>query len=282
MSTVQTVTSFYASEGIRARLEKSLEESGLAQAPIEWSKLAMADQFHAGGLEATRAVGAALAPEKGGRVLDVGSGFGGAARFLAATYGCHVAGVDLTPDYVEIASYLSDRTGLAEANSFQIGSALELPHADAQFDGALTQHVGMNIADKQRFYDEVYRVLKPGAKFAVFDVVATSDEPLSYPMPWAARAEDSFIVQPDAIQAALIKAGFVGVVSEDKTGMALEGFAQMARVMQSPGPQSSLNLAALLGGGSRQAFQNLGASLAEGKTRAQLFVAQKPEVADVS
>ena len=50
-------------------------------------------------------------------------------------------------------------TSVKVAGRFQIGSALELPFADASFDGAWTQHSTMNIADKERLYAEIHRVL---------------------------------------------------------------------------------------------------------------------------
>ena len=56
-------------------------------------------------------------------VLDVGSGVGGPARFLAATYGCRVTGVDLSEPFVDAARYLTERTGLSGEVSFQTASA---------------------------------------------------------------------------------------------------------------------------------------------------------------
>ncbi|MFX8312575.1 methyltransferase domain-containing protein, partial [Acinetobacter baumannii] len=92
-----------------------------------------------------------MGAKEGSHVLDVGSGFGGPARFLSNAFGWRVTGVDLTPEYVEIADYLTGRTGQTDLVSFQCASALELPFNDLEFDHALTQHVGMNIDNKERF-----------------------------------------------------------------------------------------------------------------------------------
>src|SRR5215813_7368819 len=117
-------------------------------------------------------------------VLDVDSGVGGPARFLAATYGCRITGVDLSESFVDAARYLTERTGQSGQVSFQTASALDLPFDDGHFDVALLQHVAMNIRDRAQLYREIRRVLTPGGRFATFDVVSNKGEPL-YPVPWA-------------------------------------------------------------------------------------------------
>ena len=68
-----------------------------------------------------------LAPSAADHVIDVGSGLGGPSRYLAATYGCRVSGVDLTPEFAATATALTERVGLAEQVDFRVGSALDLP-----------------------------------------------------------------------------------------------------------------------------------------------------------
>jgi len=278
MSYTTTVPSFYAAEGIRSRLEGALNQMGLSDGPIDGAKLALADQFHAGGLDATKEVAQALRVQEGSHVLDVGSGFGGPARFLSKTYGCRVTGIDLTPDYVEIAEYLTDRTGQAGLVSFQCADALDLPFDDQEFDSAMTQHVGMNIEDKERFYSEIFRVLKPGGDLAIYDIVLAGDEAPAYPQPWAANPSSSFAVQPDVIREALRAAGFEDISSEDKTPLASNAFVQLRRLIES-GEAPPLTIASLLGGRSKDAMQNLAEALRDGRLRAELFVAHKPLLA---
>ena len=140
-------------------------------------------------------------------VLDVGSGIGGPARFLAATYGCQVTGVDLSEPFVDAARYLTERTGQSGQVSFQTASALELPFDDGRFDVVLLQHVAMNISDRARLYREIRRVLKSGGRFATFDVVLNSGEP-HYPVPWARTPATSFLLTAAATREA-IEAGRV-------------------------------------------------------------------------
>src|SRR5258708_16852277 len=126
-------------------------------------------------------------------VLDVGLGVGGPGRFLAATYGCRVTGIDLSEPFVDAARYLTERTGQSGQVSFQAASALDLPFDDGRFEAVLLQHVAMNIADRKLLSHEIRRVLKAGGRFATFDVVSIHREP-HYPLPWARTPATSFLL----------------------------------------------------------------------------------------
>ena len=97
----------------------------------------------------------------GSRVLDVGSGLGGPARYLAATLGCDVTGIDLSPEFCGVANALSRMTRLSDRTRFQAGDALELPFAASSFDVVWTIQMQMNIRDKRRLYSGIARVLRP-------------------------------------------------------------------------------------------------------------------------
>src|SRR5579871_2695840 len=165
------VRAHYRATGLTERLKTALNALGPADQQLAPQQLAGLDQFHTRGLAATAELARLIGITAGMAVLDVGSGVGGPARFLAATAGCHVTGVDLSEPFVDAARYLTGRTGQGALVSFETGSALELPFADDHFDVALLQHVAMNIADRPRLYREIRRVLKPGGRFATYDVV---------------------------------------------------------------------------------------------------------------
>jgi SAM-dependent methyltransferase len=193
-------------------------------------------------------------------VLDVGAGVGGPARFLAATCGCRVTGVDLSEAFVDAARYLTERTGQSGQVSFQTASALELPFDDGRFDAVLLQHVAMNISDRARLYREIRRVLKSAGRFATFDVVLMSGEP-HYPVPWARTPATSFVLTPAATRQAIEPAGFRTLTWRDDTEAAKAWIAQL----RASGPPPSLNLGVVMGPEFAQLSANLGRNLMEGR-----------------
>jgi SAM-dependent methyltransferase len=256
----EAVRAHYHATGLTQRLKTALMAFGPEERRLAPQQLAALDQFHTRGLAATAELAKLAGISADTSVLDVGSGVGGPARFLAATYGCRVTGVDLSEPFVEAARYLTERTGQSGHVSFKTGSALELPFDDARFDVALLQHVAMNIHDRARLYVEIRRVLKPNGRLATFDVVSTGGEP-QYPLPWARTPATSFLLTAAATREAIESAGFRTLAWQDDTDAAKTWFAQLREA----GPPPSPNLGTVMGPDFTQLAANLGRSLAEGR-----------------
>jgi SAM-dependent methyltransferase len=263
-------------------VDAAMTRAGLGEGPIEWSALAPIDEFHTGGLAATREVVAALDPAAGDRVLDVGSGLGGPARLIAAQRGCDVTGIDLTPEFVEVSKQLTRRTGLSKHVRFVCGDAVDLPFDDAAFDAAITLHVAMNIADRAQLYASIRRVLVPGGRFALFDVVAGDGEPLSYPVPWARDPKTSFLLTADETRAAVVAAGFAETSFSDRTDTVVQGARFWARNVDRPGvalgappqPPPRFDLRDVMGDDFPQLAANLRENLVQGRARVVQLVAR--------
>ena len=251
------VREHYTPAGLTERLKAVL---GPETRPLTPQQLGALDQFHTRGLAATADLAKLVGITAHMSVLDIGSGIGGPARFLAATYGCRVTGVDLSESFVEAARYLTARTGQSDLISFQTANALELPFGDGTFDVVLLQHVAMNIADRAGLYREIRRVLKSGGRFAMFDVVLNGGEP-HYPVPWARTAQTSFLLTANATHEAIERAGFRQLVSQDDTEAAKDFFAQLRASNPPPMP----NLGVVMGPDFPQLAGNLGRSLMEGR-----------------
>jgi SAM-dependent methyltransferase len=254
------VRDHYRGAGLIDRLRTALAALGPEDQPLTPERLSGLDQFHTRGLAATAELAKLAGITADTSVLDVGSGVGGPARFLAATYGCQVTGVDLSEAFVDAARYLTGRTGEGGLVSFQVGSALDLPFDSGRFDVVLLQHVAMNIADRARLYREIRRVLRPGGRFATFDVVLSGGEP-HYPVPWARTPDTSFLLTPAATREAIEVAGFRALEWRDDTETAKAWFAQL----RAAGPPPSPNLGVVMGPDFAQLAANLGRNLVEGR-----------------
>src|ERR1700712_2604215 len=155
------VTSHYSGGNLSEIILHALAEHDVDIDQLGPADLFALDQLHAGGAPATKHVLDRLEVGPGVRVLDVGCGIGGASR-MAAMAGAEVTGIDLTPDFVEAATALTQRAGLDDRATFLATPGEALPFDDGSFDAALMVHVGMNIPDKQAVFAEVHRVLAEG------------------------------------------------------------------------------------------------------------------------
>jgi SAM-dependent methyltransferase len=217
MTDTGKIIDHYATDDIAGRVVAALRKALGPDARPTPDALAPIDHFHGGSLPATKELVALLKPARGERLLDLGSGIGGPARWIASTYDCHVTGIDLTAAFCRAAEALNALTGMTERVRIVEGSALDLPFEPASFDRAYSQNVVMNIADKPRFYREALRVLKPGGVLALSNLAAGPNGNPYYPVPWAYTANESFLSTPEATRQELAQAGFEIVHFEDTT-----------------------------------------------------------------
>lgn len=256
----------YGRGGLLERLLGALRAAGQDIEHLTIDALAPVDEFHSRQRAATAELARLLAPQAGDRVIDIGAGLGGPSRYLAETFGCQVSGLDLTAEFVAVATDLTRRTGLADRVAFRHGSALDLPFPDASFDLAWTQNVAMNIADRPRFYAEIRRVLKPGGRFALQDVTQGPGGDLLFPVPWSETPALSFLRTAAETRALLEAAGFAVAVWHDSTAAArAEVEAHRARAA-APGPRPPLGLHLVMGESFPDKLRNGQRNLLEGRT----------------
>lgn len=230
------VARHYTTSELTRTVLSALRKAGRDTETLSTDDLAGVDEFHTGWRPLTLALARELAPTPGARILEVGAGIGGPARHFAEAYGCEVTGIDLTPAFVELATELTERTGLADRVRFVTGSALAMPFPDGAFDLATMFHVGMNIADKPALFAEVARVLQPGGRFVVYDLMRVGDAPLPWPMPWADSASTSFVETPAGYHALLEEAGFAIEAERDWADLVLEEAVRMRERFAAEGP----------------------------------------------
>lgn len=241
-TTITKVREHYSATGLTDRIKAALAAITPEDQPLTVAQLAPLDQFHTRGILATAELAGAVGLEPSTRVLDLGCGVGGPARYLAATFGCKVTGVDLSPAFIDAATYLTARCGLSDRVTFEIGDALHLAREDGTFDMVFLQHVAMNIEDRAALYAEVHRILAPNGRFATYDLVLR-DGDVVYPAPWARDASTSFLLSEADTRQALEQAGFRPVLWRDDTETALDWF----KAAMAGSPPSGPNLGVVMG-----------------------------------
>lgn len=220
------VEDHYTTAGLLERIDAALAELGVSGTDPDHLK--PVDEFHTGGLEATGALLSQLEITPQTRVVDIGAGLGGTARYVVHRYGAHVTGVDLTHAFVDVARALNERVRYSSAITMIQGSALDMPVAGGSFDLAVMLHVGMNIDDKSRLMGEVVRVLRPGGYFALFDVMRDgADNDLVFPLPWAETANTSYVDHPLAYRTAGEGAGLEHLAQRGRRDFTLAYFAKV-------------------------------------------------------
>ena len=276
MAKEAAVAAHYEAEGLVAAIREGLVRSGKAPEAATVEDLAPVDEFHIGGRQASEDFLGQLGLSAEHHVLDVGSGLGGPARYTARRWGARVTGIDLTAAFVETGRVLTGWVGLDERVALHWGSALATGFEDAVFDAAYMLHVGMNIADKRALFAEVARVTRPGGLFGVYDVMATSEEPLSYPVPWAATPETSALAGPEAYREALAAAGFAIVAVRERRSFALDFFATLRKKTEAAGGPPPLGLHLVMGESAPVKIRNMVENISAGRIAPVEMIARKP------
>lgn len=252
-----SVEAHYSSSGLLKRIKDTITDSGMSVETISVEALAPVDEFHIGGREATETLVEQLALSEQKKVLDIGCGIGGTARFMASTYGSYVTGIDLTQEFVETGNELCRWVGLTEQITLMQGNALSMPFEKERFDGATMIHVGMNIEKKQTLFREIHRVLKPGACFGLYEIMAMEHGSLEYPLPWASEPGMSYLASSTSYTNWLKDAGFKIQSEKNRRAFAIDFYDRMKAKTLKSETTTSLGLHLLMGQSTKQKLGNM-------------------------
>jgi SAM-dependent methyltransferase len=273
---VKSISDHWATGDVYARILEAMKAASLSPDTLTVEQLAPVDHFHARGLPATVELADILPIRSAHHIVDIGCGIGGPARYMAKRFGCRVSGVDITGPFVEAANKLTALLGMESQVEVRLGDGQQLPYGDGMFDGGYTQHVTMNVADRGRFFGEAFRVLKPGAFFALTEHGLGPNGNPHYPVPWSEDGSGAYLVTPADTVAYLEKAGFIDVKVEDTGAKYLAGY-QRAMELAAQGALPSFGTHILMGATAPAKGRNAARNIEEGRTHPVQVVCRKPQ-----
>jgi len=275
MSIDNAVSKHYLHGDLLKAIQTAITKLGKTVDSVTIEDLAPVDEFHIGGRLATQHFLDQLNFSERDHILDVGCGLGGASRFVANKYKNYVTGIDLTQEYIETGKALCSWVKLDKYITLQQGSALSTPFQDETFDGSYMMHVGMNIEDKAQLFTEIYRVLRPGSFFGVYDVMRLKDGELIYPVPWATDRSTSKLATPDEYRQALADAGFEITKENNRRDFALDFFKQLRAKTEASGGPPPLGLHTLMQESTTEKIKNMINNISEGYIAPAEVIARK-------
>jgi sarcosine/dimethylglycine N-methyltransferase len=267
------VQAHWTRRGVLARIDAALTELGHDPQNLSPEILATVEHLHSGGLVTTRDQAERIVLTRDSRVLDVGCGIGGPARYLAHTYGCRVDGIDLTPELIETGLLLTKRCKLTDRVVLRLGNALELPYSDQTFDVVWCQNVTMNIADKAGFLAGVYRVLKPGGLFTTTEYSVGAGGDIIFPVPWAYGPSISFLDREDVMRAQYQTTGFRILEWKNYSKNVIEHFEKMLGA-----PPTKLTMQIVFGDDTPERQANTRRNLMEERLIYWMITAERPQL----
>lgn len=275
MSDDKNISNHYLHGRLLKAIEAALPKLGKTTATVTIGDLALIDEFHIGGRQATENLLSQLNFSEKEHLLDVGCGLGGAARYTSNKYNNRVTGIDLTAEYIETGNVLSKWLNLDNNVSLHQGSALSMPFQDKSFDGVFMLHVGMNIEEKAQLFKEIYRVLKPSSSLGIYDVMRNNEGELIYPVPWATNKKTSYLATPSQYKQALEKAGFEVTIETNRRDFALDFFKVLREKTKTSGGPPPLGLHTLMQESTAEKLKNMIHNIAQGYIAPVEIIANK-------
>jgi len=232
----KAVSDHYGNENLLEGIKKAVRAAGLKIDSLTVDDLSGVDEFHIGGRAATERILGNSKLSADHRILDIGCGLGGAARYLASRFGCQVDGQDLTKDFVDSGNTLSHWVGLQDKVRLHLSDGKQLPCPPSYYDFGYMFHVGMNVPDKAELFRQIHNCLKDGARFVIYDVMRESGDQdakndLSFPVPWTRSKKEDYSTTVESYKTALSSAGFTLQKETDHKKFAVEFFEKMFAMM---------------------------------------------------
>lgn len=275
MTDVQAIADHWGRGDVFGLIVAALNQMAKPLDGLTVEELAPVDHFHSRGFPATVEFADRLRINAGEQILDIGCGLGGPARYMAKRFQCRVSGIDITGPFVEAANRLTALLRMEQQVEIAQGNGQRLPYPDSCFDGAYTQDVTMNVADRAGFFAEAYRVLKPGAFFALSEHGLGPQGNPHYPVPWSDDGTGAYLTAPAETRAILERTGFEAITLEDTGAKCVAGYRKvMERAERGALPPLGLHL--FMGESMVEKMRNAARNIEEGRTHPIQLICRKP------
>lgn len=228
-----------------------------------------------GGIATTEEFSKLLHLSQDQNVLDVGCGVGGAAVYLARTYGCYVYGIDLSVNMILTALEQAAAHGNGDKISFEVSDATKRDLPDESYDAVFSRDVLIHVTDKPALFERLFKVLKPGGRLVITDYCRQAGD-LSEEFEFYVAKREYTLNTIDEYQKMLADAGFVDIVAEDRS----EQLAQCLKEEVAKVDANKVMLADAVGeqvlDEAKQSWSGKLARVEAGEHRWGLFHASKP------
>ena len=149
-----------------------LEAMGYANgSPLTVDAVSAFDQLHYHGADSVRYGVGQLGIDANGRVLEIGAGWGGPSRVIAAATGARVVALELQPDFHSVGESLTARCGLADLVSHQRADFLTVDYPAGSFDHAVSWLALYHIPDRAAYTAKIHHLLRPGGMLFIEDLM---------------------------------------------------------------------------------------------------------------
>jgi len=262
------ISQHYGSDNLCSKIFTALTQAGKDLDNLQLKDLAIIDQLHTGGHMATLELARTTELPPGSTVMDAGCGIGGSCRLLAQECQFNVTGVDLVPEFIEVAEKLTRSMGLDDTISYSQNNILTTGLDANSFDAVWCQHTLMNVDDKDAAFGEFMRILKPGGMMILHEIVQGANEPIHLPVPWASHAATSVLEPWPAMEALILKNGFTCRFAKDRTDQAKKWWYRVKSALgKSTGTPSPLGPHIIFGDNGKSFGNTMSANLDEDRIR---------------
>ena len=224
------IENFWTRGDLFSRVHQAMSDAGLINKKLNIEDLFPIDQYHARGIAATVDLGKRMPIKKNQHILDIGCGLGGPARYYANEYECIITGIDITPSFIEIGNEFNKITSMSNKVELKIGNGEILDFENETFDGAYSQHVTMNISNREKFFTEAFRVLKKDGFFAFTEHGLGQEGDPIFPLPWADSSEMSFLLPPQKTISILKDTGFSDIKIIETADKYISGYEKLIKL----------------------------------------------------